>query len=89
MTSITIRTDERIKNILERKAELNGLTLSGYLNLMIRHNIVDDDDIDFIDEKHMRYYVAEADKVMRNPNTKWHDAREVLAELDKKYGLSN
>jgi len=89
MTSITVRTDDYIKSLLEEKAELYGLTLSGYLNVQLRKILLDEDDDDDleIDEKRMAYYIAEADKVMNDPNMKWLDAREVTEELNKKYGV--
>jgi len=87
MPTITIRTDQRVKSILERQAELSGLTLSGYINLMFRDHISDKKRVDFVSDRQKDYYIRETEKVFNNPKTVWHDIDDVMAEIGEKYGL--
>jgi len=96
MTSITIRTDEDVKNYLAHKAKVHGLTLSGYINLVFRQHITRDegaadelDDDIFISEERWAKELAIAEARLNDPNTKWYDADEVLAELNKEYDIQS
>jgi hypothetical protein len=95
MTTITIRTDDSIKNILTQNAKMNGLTLTGYINLVFRKHIVGADDVDndkygdadFISEKRLQHELAIAEERLDNPKAKYVDAKAALRRLGKKYGL--
>ncbi|MDR1196810.1 MAG: hypothetical protein LBL08_00850 [Candidatus Nomurabacteria bacterium] len=86
MTTITIRTDDTIKDILAHNAKMNGLTLSGYLNVVFRQYIFDDEPLE-IDDKRMRKELAIAHRRANDPCTEYIDAKVAIKELGKKYGV--
>jgi plasmid stability protein len=85
MTSITIRTDDDVKNALAIRAADNGMTLSGYVNQILREVITDDDD--FISEARWVKELEIAKERSNDPNAVWLDAREAIKDLGQKYGL--
>ena len=89
MTSITIRTDESIKSILEHDAKVNGLTLSSYINLLFRRHIANRDDelMDFVDERRLKRELAIAQARADNPSAEYVSLDEAFAALDKKHDL--
>ncbi len=88
MTSITIRIDDQIKNILMRKANMSGLTLSGYINLMCRRDIASGQKIaELVDEERLARELKIAKQRDANPNAKYLSLDKAFAEIDKEYGL--